>query len=143
MKKINRGKNISDDGSSRTPFRRYGGLVGFLLKGLLRDKSRSLLPVIVVTLGVMMTVFLQAYMSGMFTDSLEATAKFSSGHVKVMTKAYRDKQTQLPNDYAILEVGDVMKKLETKYPDMTWTDRIQFGGLLDAPDSTGMTRSQG
>ena len=115
----------------------------FIFKGLLRDRSRSLLPIIVVSLGVMMTVFLQAYMSGIFADSIETTAKFSSGHVKVMTEAYKENQSQLPNDYAIIGINDVMKKLNKEYPDMTWIDRIQFGGLLDSPDSSGMTRSQG
>jgi len=91
----------------------------------------------------MMTVFLQAYMSGIFADSIETTAKFSSGHVKVLTFAYKENQSQLPNDYAITGIQDVMKKLKTTYPDMTWTDRIQFGGLLDSPDSTGLTLSQG
>ena len=119
------------------------GVGGFLLKGLLRDKSRSLLPIIVVSLGVMFTVFLQSYMSGIFSDSIETTAKFSSGHVKVMTVAYKENQSQLPNDFAIMGISDVMKKLKNNYPEMTWTDRIQFGGLLDAPDSAGMTRSQG
>ena len=118
-------------------------MIKFLLKGLLRDKSRSLLPIIVVSLGVMMTVFLQSYMSGIFADSIETTAKFSSGHVKVMTEAYKENQTQIPNDYAIMGIAGVMKKLKTTYPDMAWIDRIQFGGLLDAPDSAGMTRSQG
>lgn len=118
-------------------------MIKFLLKGLLRDRSRSLLPIIVVSLGVMMTVFLQAYMSGIFADSIETTAKFSSGHVKVMTYAYKENQSQLPNDYAIIGINDLMKKLKTEYPEMTWTDRIQFGGLLDAPDSEGLTRSQG
>ena len=118
-------------------------MIKFLLKGLLRDRSRSLLPIIVVSLGVMMTVFLQAYMSGIFADSIETTAKFSSGHVKVMTYAYKENQSQLPNDYAIIGINDLMKKLKTEYPEMTWTDRIQFGGLLDAPDSQGLTRSQG
>lgn len=118
-------------------------MIRFLLNGLLRDKNRSLLPIIVVALGVMMTVFLQSYMSGIFSDSIETTAKFSSGHVKVMTEAYKENQSQLPNDYAILGIDNVMKKLNTTYPEMTWTDRIQFGGLLDAPDSAGLTRSQG
>ena len=118
-------------------------MIKFLFKGLMRDKSRSLLPIVVVTIGVMMTVFLQAYMNGIFTDSIESTAKFSSGHVKVMTYAYKTNQSQMPNDYAIMGVSGVMNKLKTEYPDMTWTDRIQFGGLLDAPDSLGNTRSQG
>lgn len=119
------------------------GIGGFLLKGLLRDKSRSLLPILVVTIGVMMTVFLQAYMNGVFADSLEASAKFISGHVKVTTVAYKDNQSQLPNDYAITDISGVMSGIQKNYPDITWTERIQFGGLLDAPDSAGFTRSQG
>ena len=118
-------------------------MIKFLLKGLLRDKSRSLLPIIVVALGVIITVFLQAYMGGIFSDSIETTAKFSTGHVKVMTEAYKENQSQMPNDYAIMGINNVIKKLKTTYPDMTWIDRIQFGGLLDAPDSTGITKSQG
>lgn len=118
-------------------------MIKFLLKGLLRDKKRSLLPIIVVSLGVMITVFLQAYMGGLFNDSIETTAKFSSGHVKVMTEAYKENLTQMPNDYAMLDINSVMTKLKKTYPDMNWTDRIQFGGLLDAPDATGQTRSQG
>lgn len=120
-----------------------GGVVGFLLKGLMRDKSRSLLPIIVVTIGVMMTVFLQAYMNGVFADSLEASAKFMSGHVKVTTLAYKNNQSQLPNDYAIADAGSVLKNLKKEFPDMQWAERIQFGGLLDAPDTAGFTRSQG
>lgn len=118
-------------------------MIKFLLNGLLRDKSRSLLPIIVVSLGVMITVFLQAYMGGIFSDSIETTAKFSSGHVKVMTEAYKENQSQMPNDFAIIGINDVMKKLKSTYPGMSWADRIQFGGLLDAPDEGGMTRSQG
>ena len=82
-------------------------------------------------------------MSGIFSDSIETTAKFSSGHVKVMTRAYNENQSQMPNDYAIIGINEVLNKLKTTYPDMTWTERIQFGGLLDAPDSSGITKSQG
>ena len=131
--------NNTEETNSNSPL----GVGGFLFKGLLRDKSRSLLPIIVVTIGVMMTVFLQAYMNGIFADSIETTAKFTSGHVKVTTVAYRENQSQLPNDYAITDVKNVLKTMHDTYPDITWTERIQFGGLLDAPDSAGFTQSQG
>lgn len=134
------GKNIKNESNFKSPLG-VGG--SFLFKGLIRDKSRSLLPIIVVTVGVMMTVFLEAYMSGIFSDSIESTARFSSGHVKVMTTAYRENLSQMPNDYAMLEVDNTLEMLRTDFPDMIWTDRIQFGGLLDAPDSLGNTRSQG
>ncbi len=74
---------VGGNNKNETNFSSPLGVGRFLLKGLLRDKSRSLLPIIVVTIGVMMTVFLQAYMNGVFSDSLEASAKFISGHVKV------------------------------------------------------------
>jgi putative ABC transport system permease protein len=118
-------------------------MIHFLLKGLLRDKSRSLLPIIVVSIGVTITVFLQAYLNGIFTDSIEATAKFSSGHVKVMTLAYKDNLSQLPNDYALTEADVALQSLKNDYPYMNWAERIQFGGLLDVPDSLGRTRIQG
>ena len=118
-------------------------MIKFLFKGLIRDKSRSMLPIIVVALGVMMTVFLQSLLSGVIGDSIETTANFTTGHVKVMTRAYNDNMSQLPNDLALTGVDTLKKSLQKQFPDMTWAERIQFGGLLDAPDSTGHTRAQG
>lgn len=118
-------------------------MIRFLFNGLMRDKSRSLLPIIVVALGVMMTVFLQAYMNGVMSDSIEASANFTTGHVKVMTRAYNQNISQMPNDMALLGVDTLLQKLKKQYPDITWAERIQFGGLVDAPDSKGHTRSQG
>lgn len=118
-------------------------MIKFLFKGIIRDRNRSLLPIIVVALGAMITVFLQSYMSGVLGESIETTANFTTGHVKVMTRAYNNNISQLPNDLAIVGVDALKKSLQKQFPDMTWTDRIQFGGLLDAPDSHGQTRSQG
>ena len=52
-------------------------MIKFLLKGLIRDKSRSRLPVIVVAIGVMLTVFLHAYIKGFMGDMIEMNARFS------------------------------------------------------------------
>lgn len=118
-------------------------MIRFLLKGILRDRNRSLLPIIVVSLGVMITVFLQAYMDGVLGDSIEWTAQFSTGHVKVMTQAYQENISQTPNDYALTDVDILQPQLEKDYPGLSWAPRIQFGGLLDVPDENGLTRAQG
>lgn len=118
-------------------------MIRFLLKGILRDRSRSLLPIIVVSLGVMITVFLQAYMDGVLGDSIEWTAQFTTGHVKVMTRAYQENMSQTPNDYALTDVDILQPQLEKDYPGLSWAPRIQFGGLLDVPDENGLTRAQG
>jgi putative ABC transport system permease protein len=118
-------------------------MIQFLFKGLMRDKSRSLIPIIVVALGVIITVFLQSLLSGVIGDSIESTANFTTGHVKVMTRPYSENSSQLPNDLALVGVDTLKASLQKQFPEMTWAERIQFGGLLDAPDSNGHTRSQG
>lgn len=118
-------------------------MIRFLLKGLFRDKSRSRLPIIVVAIGVMLTVFLHAYITGFMGDTIEMNARFTHGHLKVMTKAYADNMSQIPNDLALLDVDDLITELNRQFPDIKWLPRIQFGGLIDAPDENGETRSQG
>lgn len=118
-------------------------MIKFLLKGLLRDRSRSLLPIIVVALGVMITVFMHAYMGGVFGESLEKTANFNSGHVSVQTKAYIENMSQMPNDLALTDVDKLKNNLTINYPEFNWVERIEFGGMLDVPDSAGKTKAQG
>ena len=118
-------------------------MIRFLLKGLLRDKSRSRLPILVVAIGVMLSVFLHAYITGLMVDMVEKTARFSDGHVKVMTKAYAENADQIPNDLALLDADELKAKLESDFPQMKWATRIKFAGLIDVPDSNGETKSQG
>jgi len=113
------------------------------MKGLIRDHQRSLLPVIVVTLGVMLAVLAQTWITGIMGDVVDLNARFSTGHVKIMSREYFENIDQFPNDMALLETHAFIKELEEKYPDMTWVERISFGGLLDAPDENGETKAQG
>ena len=115
----------------------------FLLKGLLRDRSRSLFPIIVTALGVFITVFLYSFMKGEITDIIGTNANFYTGHVKVVTKAYEEQIDQSPNDLALLGVSELQEKLTNQFPEIQWTPRIMFGGLIDIPDENGETRSQG
>jgi putative ABC transport system permease protein len=118
-------------------------MIRFLIKGLLRDKSRSRLPVIVVSIGVMLTVLMHAYINGFMGETIEMNAKFTHGHVKVMTRAYAEDMELIPNDLALLEATHMKNVLQQQFPDMQWASRIQFAGLIDAPDTLGETRAQG
>jgi putative ABC transport system permease protein len=118
-------------------------MIRFLLIGLLRDKSRSRVPVLIVALGVMLCVFLHAYITGIMGDSIELNAKMSLGHVKVVSKAYAEDISQMPVDLALTGTGSLAEELKQKFPEVTWVERIQFGGLIDVPDKNGDTRSQG
>lgn len=118
-------------------------MIRFFIKGLLRDRQRSLLPIIVVTLGVMLAVLAQAWVTGILGDMVDFNAKFSTGHVKIMSRAYQENVDQVPNDLALMNTDQLFKDLRNEYPEMTWIERIQFGGLMDAPDENGETKEQG
>jgi putative ABC transport system permease protein len=118
-------------------------MIEFLLKGLIRDKSRSRLPVIVVAAGVTLTVLMHAYIFGFMGDTIEINARFFTGHLKVMTEAYYENADQVPNDLALENSGALLDDIKKQYPNIEWSPRIHFGGLIDVPDENGETRSQG
>ena len=117
-------------------------MIKFLLKGLIRDRSRSLFPILTVVAGVMLTVILYSWVKGTQTDLIRANANFNTGHVKIMSFAYSRESDQIPNDLAYTGVADLLTELRNNRPEMIWTPRIRFGGLLDIPDKFGETRSQ-
>ena len=118
-------------------------MIQFLLKGLLRDRHRSLFPVLIVAGGVAITVLIYCYILGFADDTIRTNAKLDTGHVKIMTRAYAEIANQVPNDLAFSDINKVITGLTEDYPELDWAARIKFGGLLDIPDDEGETRAQG
>ena len=118
-------------------------MIKFLTIGLLRDRSRSLFPVLVITLTVTLVIFTIGFMQGMLNNLLLDTAVILTGHEKVVTRAYSEESQLMPNDLALMDVDQLIENLEQEYPDFFWSPRITFAGLLDVPDENGETKSQG
>ncbi len=118
-------------------------MIKFLFKGLIRDKHRSLFPILSISIGVILTVIMQSWVTGILGDMIDFNAKFTTGHTKVITRAYSENIQQMATDLAIIEIDKLMNNLKNEFPKMTWIKRIRFGGLLDIPDENGETKSQG
>lgn len=118
-------------------------MIRFIIKGVLRDRSRSLFPVLIVAAGAMLTVFFYSYMQGGKNNFIDTSARFQTGHLKVMTRAYAAEADLLPNDLALTGVTALIDRLKAEYPELAWKPRIRFSGLLDVPDEAGETRAQG
>ena len=117
-------------------------MIDFLFKGLIRDKSRSFFPVIIITLIVSIIIFFSGFLNGVYNSLFLNTAILNSGHVKVVTHAYNLEHQLLPNDLALLDVNSKLNQLKNEYEEYIWTPRITFAGLLDVPDENGETLSQ-
>ena len=117
-------------------------MIRFLLKGVLRDKIRSVFSLIVIFLGVMFTVMMVGLMAGVFRQFIRTNAMLETGHLKIMTRAYDQLSDMAPNDLSIIGTDSIIQDLNEKYPDMIWTPRIKLGGLVDIPDENGETKNQ-
>ncbi|MCF7912107.1 MAG: FtsX-like permease family protein [Candidatus Cloacimonetes bacterium] len=115
----------------------------FILKGILRDRSRSLLPIILIATGVLVTSLYYSFIRGYERIAIDSSARFDTGHVKVMTRAYAEEADQRPYDLCLLGAEELLVELQANYPDLNWYERIQFGGLVDVPDEQGETIVQG
>lgn len=117
-------------------------MISFLFRGLIRDRSRSFFPLIIITLIVATIIFFSGFLNGIYNSLFFNTALVNSGHVKVVTHAYNLEHQLLPNDLALLESDELINDLDEKYGDYIWTPRITFAGLLDVPDNNGETLTQ-
>ena len=65
-------------------------MIKFLAKGLIRDKTRSLFPTIIITTTVAIVIFALGFMRGMLNSVFLDTAVIIAGYQKVVTKAYKE-----------------------------------------------------
>jgi NTP pyrophosphatase (non-canonical NTP hydrolase) len=111
-------------------------MIRFIFKAILRDKNRSVLPVSVVAIGVMLTIALSGYLSGALGDMIDQTARFQTGHVKVMSRAYADNIDQMPNDLALLGIDKVHEELNELKVELEANDKEkaaqEFGDFIFA-----------
>jgi putative ABC transport system permease protein len=114
----------------------------FLLKGLARDRSRSLFPLLTVVAGVTLTVVGQAWVRGTESGLVHASASFSTGHVKVAPRGAAAESDAASAELALDQAGALLGGLRRLHPELGWTPRIRFGGLLDVPDADGETKVQ-
>ena len=117
-------------------------MIRFLIKGLLRDRSRSLFPLITVTIGVALVTLGDSWVNGALVDIVDNNARLETGHVKVVTRAYKEQMSSAPNDLALLDTRTLIDDLEKEFTDMEWTPRIRFGGLLDVAGENDVTVRQ-
>ncbi len=118
-------------------------MIRWILKGLLRDKTRSLFPFLVVTVGVTLMIYLIGFMEGVFMGLINTTANLDTGHLRFVNKPFYDEEHLNPMDRALGAQRETKDWLE-KYSDprVKWTPRIRWAAILDVPDSEGNTLHQ-
>ena len=113
-------------------------MILFLAKGLLRDRTRSLFPMLVVTAGVMLTVVLYSYIKGSENDIVPRPPASSAATWTWSPGPTPPRRTRCPTIWRCSDLGQLLDRSARRAcRDMVWTPRIRFVGLLDVPDAAG------
>ena len=63
-------------------------MIRLLIKGMLQDRSRSLFPLSVVTVGVALVIILVGFLDGVIMGMIDSTAYLDTGHLRVVNKPF-------------------------------------------------------
>ena len=117
--------------------------MNWILKGIVRDKSRSLFPFLVVSVGVTLMVTLFGFMEGVMMGMLDMTANLDTGQLRFVNKYFFEEEHLIPMDRALAAQGETLIWLQdNSSQNIVWTPRIRWAAIMDVPDEEGNTLSQ-
>ncbi len=115
------------------------GMIKLAIRNIFRNKRRSFLTALSLSVAGFVIVALHGYMTGVLNTSKEMMIKLDTGHVLITTQDYFERRTFLPQDEYIENTYEIEKTLnESKYVDF-YTLRIKAGGMLFT--RTGATKN--
>lgn len=118
-------------------------MIRWIFQGILRDKTRSLFPFLVVTVGVALMITLLGYMEGIFMGVIDITANLDTGHLRFTNKPFYDEEHLNPLDRALAGGKETLTWLKkNSSPEIQWMPRIRWVAIMDVPNERGETRSQ-
>jgi putative ABC transport system permease protein len=118
-------------------------MIRWVLKGVMRDKTRSLFPFLVVTVGVTLLIYMLGFMEGTFAGMIDMTAHLDTGHLRFVNKPFYDEEHLNPLDRALAGQKETLHWLrQNGDPRIEWSPRIRWGAIMDVPDEKGETKSQ-
>jgi len=118
-------------------------MIRLLFKGMLQDRTRSLFPFTVVTVGVALVIVLVGFLDGVIMGMVDSTAYLDTGHLRLVNKPFYEEEHLNPIDRALGSqrlTGNWLK--ENSDPQIQWSPRIRWRAIMDVPDEIGETRSQ-
>ena len=118
-------------------------MIRLLVKGMFRDRTRSLFPFTVVAVGVSFVIVLVGFLDGVIMGMVDSTAYLDTGHLRLVNKPFYDEEHLNPMDRALGSqkiTGNWLKKNSDSK--IEWSPRIRWRAILDVPDEKGETKSQ-
>lgn len=108
----------------------------FAIKNIFRYKNRSILTLLVILVSGFSTVLIAGFMDGMVDFMLDGFVKYQTGHIRITTDEYVEKERFMPVYENIENVGLLQKELLTDNRIKMAVPTIHFVGFISKDDTT-------
>ncbi len=103
----------------------------FAWRNIWRNKRRTIITFLAVTVGVMTLIFMRSYINGLMNNATETMLKFDIGHIKIVHKEYLRLKRIMPREYLVPDL-EKLKTVIAEFPEVTMVDpRLRFNVLLN------------
>lgn len=108
-------------------------------RDLIRNRRRTILTLVAITLGLTLSIFMNGLISGMIDSSLQDNIRLTTGHIQVRTASYEELKTSLLWQ-DLLDEPDVLAARAEALPEVQTASPILWasGILATARESTGV-----
>lgn len=108
-------------------------------KNLFRHKLRTFISIIAIAFSVMIVVFARGFITGMIDSFSADNIQYNTGHIKIVTAEYHEKESMLPLNYPV--DGYAGNGLNAMIDDVESLDgvdaaipRLKFGAMSSTDD---------
>jgi putative ABC transport system permease protein len=118
--------------------------LGMALRNLGRNKRRSFLAILSVAVSIFVVIFADGFISGVVDSMIRNVTKNDTGHVNVVTTAYKERERFMPVNAALADSDAIVAAIR-KTPGLEGkigqiAARAQFGVVLSSASATKAAR---
>lgn len=88
-------------------------LIRIAYRNIFRNMRRSILSIIAVSMAVFLISFMMSYIEGMLSSAAKIAQTYESGHIKLMTKEFEEKEAFMPLQYPIENAGKMIEDIKS------------------------------
>jgi putative ABC transport system permease protein len=120
-----------------------GTLLGLAVRNLLRNKSRTGLTAGAIAFGVMMTVVLGGFVTGIGDLIVDGVVKVKIGAIQVHLRGYDDAKENLPIHLNMPATGEILDKIRSVPGVVAVTPRVVFAAMANNGTNSTMVIATG
>ena len=111
-------------------------LLKFAFRNVLRNKRRSFLTALAIFFAAMIVGLAQSFVNGMLDIYMQNYITYQTGHIRITTDEFIDRERFLPVDEIMVESDKIMANIQKLEGVADVKERLRFGILLGHQDTT-------